>query len=92
MLFGEVSYHKINEILNILLSIKSCISSTCTNFAEDRRHLGNSNKFDCARFALSLQKIGGTSAIQANLIAFGLHYLCRERGSIVEFGNDKEDK
>ena len=28
-------------------------------FAEDWRHLSNSNKFDCIRFAQSLQKIGG---------------------------------
>ena len=28
-------------------------------FAEDWLHLSNSNKFDCIRFAQSLQKIGG---------------------------------
>ena len=49
-------------------------------FAEDWRHLSNSNKFDCIRFAQSLQKIGGLGcylakavALSGRAIAFGLH-------------------
>ena len=45
-------------------------------FAEDWLHLSNSSTLDCIRFAQSLHKIGCTSAIQAHLIAFGLHNLC----------------